>query len=228
MSHFLLLDKLLFPSYLPCYLRRRSDFRDQLVVPASLRKIVMNSCHDIPASGGHLAFKGCFDKVRDRFWWPIIHIDVRQDVVNCLSCQHRKTSRCSPKLHAGHRPVTRSLQCVAVDLGKCKTVSEGNIYILSVIDNRTIFVISIAIKNKEATTVVRNLVERVFSVFEPHFNFAFRPKNGVRKPACEKMANCLRVQENAHRCLPPPRPFRPTACAQYGPQYGVHVQHHRV
>ena len=165
--HFYLRDGILFRSYLPGHLRRRGDFRDQLVVPASLRKLVMNSCHDLPASGGHLAFKGTYDKVRDRFWWPTMHIDVALHVETCLSCQHRKTSRRPPKLPVGHRPVTRSFQCVAIDLVEYKSMSEGNRYILSVIDHFTRFVILIAIKNKEATTIVRNLVERVFSVFGP-------------------------------------------------------------
>ena len=42
MSHFLN-EGLLFPSYLPGHVRKRSTFRDQLVVPTSLRKIVINS-----------------------------------------------------------------------------------------------------------------------------------------------------------------------------------------
>lgn len=167
MSHFFLQEELLYRSYLPGHLRRRSDFRDQLVVPTSLRKLVVNSCHDLPASGGHLAFKGTFDKVRDRFWWPTMHADVQKHVDSCLSCQHRKTSRRPPKLPVGTRPVTRSFQCVAVDLVEYKSMSEGNRYILSVIDHLTRFVILIAIKNKEATTIARNLVERVFSVFGP-------------------------------------------------------------
>ena len=167
MSKFFLHEGLLCRSYRPGHLRRRGDFRDQLVVPVSLRKLVINACHDLPSSGGHLAFKATFDKVRDRYWWPTVHTDVQHHVNSCLSCQHRKTSHRPPKLPTGHRPVERSFQCVAVDLVEYKTLSEGNRFILSVIDHLTRFVILIAIKNKEATTVVRNLVDRVFSVFGP-------------------------------------------------------------
>ena len=46
-------------------------------------------------------------------------------------------------------------------------MSEGNRFILSVIDHLTRFVVLIAIPNKEATTVARKLVERVFSIFGP-------------------------------------------------------------
>ena len=44
---------------------------------------------------------------------------------------------------------------------------EGSRYILSVIYHLTRFVILIPIKTKEATTIARMLVERVFSVFGP-------------------------------------------------------------
>ncbi|CAB1111480.1 unnamed protein product [Ectocarpus sp. CCAP 1310/34] len=58
MSKFFIHEGLLFRSYVPVHLRRRGTFRDRLVVPDSLRKLVINVCHDLPASGGHLAFKG--------------------------------------------------------------------------------------------------------------------------------------------------------------------------
>ena len=49
MSYFFLQTKALFCSYLSGYLRQRSTFRDQLVVPSVLRMLVLNVCHDIPA-----------------------------------------------------------------------------------------------------------------------------------------------------------------------------------
>ena len=116
MSKFFIHEGLLCRSYVPAHLRRRDTFRDQLVVPQSLRKLVINACHDLPAPGGHLAFKGTFDKVRDRYWWPTMHSDAAEHVESCLSCQHRKTSHRSPTLPTGHRPVTKPFQVVAVDL----------------------------------------------------------------------------------------------------------------
>ncbi|CAB1100197.1 unnamed protein product [Ectocarpus sp. CCAP 1310/34] len=56
---------------------------------------------------------------------------------------------------------------LSVDLVEYKSLSEGNRYILSVIDHLTRFVILIPIKSEKAVVVVRNLVDRVFSVFGP-------------------------------------------------------------
>ena len=210
-------EDLLCHSYRRRHLRRRGNFRDQLVVPASLRKLVINACHDLPSSGGHLAFKATYDKVRDRYWWPTMHTDVSNHVESCLSCQHRKTSHRPPTLPTGHRPVQRSFQCVAVDLVEYKTSSEGNRFILSVIDHLTRFVILIAIPNKEATTVVRHLVDRVISVFGPpetlHSDQGTEFENQLVKElqfvfGYKKTKNC-RVSST--------RQFRVRACSQYCP-----------
>ena len=136
-------------------------------MPKSFRTLEINACHDLPSLGGHLAFRGTFDKVRDRFWWPTMHSDVAEHVESCLPCQRRKTSHRSPTLPTGHRPVTRPFQVVAVDLIEYQSKSEGNRFILSIIDHLKRFLIQIPIKSKEAAVVVRHLIDCVFSGFGP-------------------------------------------------------------
>ena len=74
------------------------------------------------------------------------------------------------KLPVGHCPVTRAFQCVAVDLVEYKSMSQGNRFILFVIDHLTRFVVLILIKDEAARTIVRHLIKRVFSVFGPSRN----------------------------------------------------------
>ena len=166
MSTFFTHEGLLCRSYVPAHLRRQDTFRDQLVVPKSLRTLVINACHGPPSSGGHLAFEGTFDKVRDHYWRPTMHSDVAEHVESCFPCQCRKTFRRSPTLPAGHRPVTRPFQ-VSVDVVEYKSKSAGKRFILSVIDHLMRFLILIPIKSEEAAVVVRHLIDRVFSVFCP-------------------------------------------------------------
>ena len=54
-----------------------------------------------------------------------------------------------------------------MDLVEYKSKSEGNRFILSVIDHLKHFPVLIPIKSKEAAVVVRHLLDRVFSVFGP-------------------------------------------------------------
>ena len=167
MSKFFIHEGFLCRYYVPAHLRRRDTFCDQLVVPKSLRTLVINACHYLPSSGGHLAFKGTFDKVRDRYWWPTMHSDVAEHVESCLPCQRRKSSHRSPTLPTGHRPAARPFQIVAVDVVEYKSKSEGNRFILSVVDHPTRFLIMIPIKSEEAAVVVRQLVDRIVLVFGP-------------------------------------------------------------
>ena len=114
---------LLYRSYLPGHPRKRSTFRDQLVIPSACIPMVLHACHDHAMSGGHLAYKHTFDKVRDRFWWPTLHRDVKTWCQDCQACQRRKTPHHGPKLPTGHLPVDRPFQCVSIDLVEYKTES---------------------------------------------------------------------------------------------------------
>ena len=91
--------------------------------------------------------------------------DIRTHTEACLSCQNRTSSHRPPKLPVGHRHVTGAFHCAAVDLVEYKRLSHGNRFIVSVIDHLTRFVILIPIKDKATRTIVRHLIERVFSVF---------------------------------------------------------------
>ena len=136
-----------------------------MVVPTALRTLVTHSCHDLPASGGYLAFKATYDKIRDRCWWPTVAKDVQQHIRQCVACQHRKTSHRLPKFLVGHRPVTRPFQVVAIDLVEYKASADKYRYVMSVIDHLTRFLVLAPLKDKTMATVARTLVDRVFSVF---------------------------------------------------------------
>ena len=141
MSHFFFHENTLFRSYLPRYLRKRSTFRDQLVVPSALRTLVLNACHDSPAPEGHLAFKVTLDKIGDKHWWPTVGKYVQTHCQECVAFQNPKTSHRTPKLPVGHRPIFRPFQCVATDLVEYKASKQGFHYVLSVIDHLTRFLI---------------------------------------------------------------------------------------
>lgn len=120
------------------------------------------------ASGGHLLFNTAFDNNRDRFWRSTMHTDAHKHVKARPSCQHRKSRHRPPEFPVGHSSITRTFQCVVADLVEYKFSPGGNRYILSVMSTTlTRFVFRAAIRNEEASTIARNLVERVFSVFGP-------------------------------------------------------------
>ena len=66
MSYYSVQDGLLFKSYLPGHLRRRNIFRDELVVPTALVGLILHAYHDHVLSGGHLALRPTYDKIRQK------------------------------------------------------------------------------------------------------------------------------------------------------------------
>ena len=134
--------------------------------------MVLHACHDDAMSGGHLAYKHSFNKVRDRFWRPTLHHDVKTWCQNCQACQCRETSHRRPKLPTGHLPVDRPSQRVSIDLVEYKTESVPPTglkcsYALSTIDHLTRFSVLVALSDKKEQTIAKPLVERVFGIFGP-------------------------------------------------------------
>ena len=160
---------LLYRSYLPDHLRKRSTFRDQLVIPSACIPKVLNACHDHAMSGGHLAYKYTFDKVRDRFWWPTLHHDVKTWCQDRQACQRRQIPHRRPKLSTGHIPVDRPFQRVSTDFVEYKTESVSPTglkcsYAVTIIDHLTRFAVLVALPDKTEQTIAKALVERVFGI----------------------------------------------------------------
>ena len=163
---------LLYRSYLPGHLRKRSAFRGQLVIPSACIPMVLHACHDHAMYGGHLAYKHTFNKVRDRFWWPTLQCDVKTWCRDYQACQRRKTPHRRPKLPTSHLPIDRPFQRVSIDLVEYKTESLSLTglkcsYALTIIDHFTRFAALVALPHKKEQTIAKALVERVFGIFGP-------------------------------------------------------------
>ena len=134
--------------------------------------MVLHACHDHAMSGGHLAYKNTFDKVRDIFWRPTLHHDVKTWCQNCFACQRRKRPHRRAKLPAGRLPVDRPFQRVSIDVVeyKTETVSPTELkcsYALTIIDHLTRFAVLVVLPDKKEQTIAKALVERLFGSFGP-------------------------------------------------------------
>ena len=56
--------------------KRSSIPKSQLVVPASLRHEILVNVHDLP-TGGHLGVNKTYAKLRERYFWPKMYMDVQ-------------------------------------------------------------------------------------------------------------------------------------------------------
>ena len=70
-------------------------FSDKIYVPTNCRPSVLKLCHDSP-SAGHFGFRKTTSLISRDFWWPSIHLDVKNYIHSCEVCCRSKSSRHKP------------------------------------------------------------------------------------------------------------------------------------
>ena len=137
--------------------------KSQLVIPAALRHEVLLQVHDIPFSG-HLGVNKTYAKLRDRYYWPKMYMDVEHYVLSCESCAMRKTPKQRTATPLLPLPVTGPGERWAVDcLGPFVESTNKNRYVVVFTDYCTRWVECFAVPNIEARTIADLLVKEIMS-----------------------------------------------------------------
>ena len=137
----------------------------QKVVPIKQRRKVLEYAHDIRASG-HLGIKKTLAKIRHTYYWPGLQSDVRMYVAGSETCAKRKgpnrTKQAPMQIVRSGYPMER----IAIDiLGELPRTDSGNRYIVVIADYFTEWTECFPMKDMEATTVAKILVEEVVTRF---------------------------------------------------------------
>ena len=137
----------------------------QLLVPRCCVPEVLRLCHT-GTVGGHFGVKRTMDQVQRRFYWATWKTDVKKYCKTCTECStyHRgklsRQGRLNPVLAGA--PYERWY----IDLtGPHPKSDRGHVYILTCIDGFTKWAEAFPLRNKEADTIARVLVEQVFTRF---------------------------------------------------------------
>ena len=130
------------------------------LVPTPFRNTIIEQLHKPPLSG-HLGMHKTTSKIKERFFWPKLQLDVEKFIRECDSCQRIKSSI---KQHASLKPIhtDRPLELVATDItGPLPKTKENNLYILVVIDHFTKFLKLFPIKDMLASTVATQILNYI-------------------------------------------------------------------
>ena len=137
----------------------------RLLLPRSKVEEALRLCH-AGTTGGHFCSRKTHDQVRRRFFWDNWKGDTERFCRQCDECvkYHRgKLAKQGPL-----RPVIPGTPYERwyIDLtGPHPRSDRGNIYILTCMDSFTKWTEAFAIRNKEAETIARVLVEQLFNRF---------------------------------------------------------------
>ena len=137
----------------------------QLLVPTRIRNEIMDIVHT-GLTGSHCGMGKTMAQLSRRAWWHGWRADVRRYCRRCSRCcrYHRGTL---PR-HGTLQPtrVGAVFERVSIDLtGPHVRSRRGYVYILTVVCSFSKWCECIPLRNKEATTVARALVEQVFCRF---------------------------------------------------------------
>jgi hypothetical protein len=107
------------------YRKTKNEFA--MCIPYTLRNTVLYFCHDVPAAG-HMGAEKTLERVRQRYWWRQISVDVRKYVLFCLYCQLHKHQTGKPfGLLQPIPPPSSCFESVVIDhLGPFKETTRGN------------------------------------------------------------------------------------------------------
>ena len=111
----------------PTSQKRRNEKREQIVLPQSLRLIVLKEYHDKPYSG-HLAFQRTYFKIQNKYYWPNMKREIKEYCKACITCaENIKNANPKTFLHP-LEIVDAPFSVIAIDfLGPIKQKShQGN------------------------------------------------------------------------------------------------------
>jgi transposase InsO family protein len=134
------------------------------VVPAQWRKLICAEYHDSILLGSHMGRDKTYDKVRQHYYFKNMQKYIDLWVTTCPCCQHIKSTHPAhaPQSPLGVIEVDAPWDLFSIDLwGSVTTSTNGNKYILTVIDGYSKFAWALPIPNKKATTIAQALWKNI-------------------------------------------------------------------
>ena len=174
---------------------RDGSVRTTAYAPQSLRKQIMKLCHD-NKTGGHFYFWKSLKSVKRNFIWAGMSKDVQLYCRACDVCATRKNAGKRHKAAMRRYDMGYPMEEVSIDLmGPFPVSSQGNKYVLVVVDAFSKWMEAYAIPSIEASVVAEKLVLEFVSRFGVPLQI--RSDRG-RQFDCELFGEMCRLLEVGH------------------------------
>ena len=133
----------------------------RLVIPSTLKELVLKSCHD-DMSGAHLGVNKTTFKISNKFFWNGMKKDIKKWISSCNVCAGKKNPQPSKiPIHSITQPA-KPFDMVGMDfIGPLTTTDDGNKHILVFTDYATRWVEAFPTRDQKASTVARILIDEI-------------------------------------------------------------------
>ena len=126
----------------------------QIIVPRNLTSRVLQMLHD---DLGHFGTAKTSARVKERFFWLHMSLDIEKWCRNCLPCQSRKNP--VPERRAPLQPIisSRPGELVTMDIVEYPSSSQGYRYCLVMADHFTKWLELYLLRNQKSENIARKL-----------------------------------------------------------------------
>lgn len=138
----------------------------KLWIPSALRAKLISDAHD-PPDKAHGGIAKTLHRLRERFYWPYMALEVRAYIKSCEKCQTSKSPNTILRPPMGDCfHVERTFQHLYIDfLGPYPRTKHGYTTMFIVLDHLSKFVLLEPLKSSKTSLIILFLKNRVFDVF---------------------------------------------------------------
>ena len=179
----------------PLQINDHEESGKQILVPMKLRNTLMEMTHT-GMTGGHLEFEKTKEQVRRRAYWPGFSKDVFRFCCECEECARYKRGP-APK-QGQLEPMTTGnvMERLSIDItGPHPINSAGHKFLLTVVDHFSKWAEAFPIRNQEASTIAKLLVDRVFCYFGMPIQILSDRGKNFESELFAELCRCLGIEK---------------------------------
>jgi hypothetical protein len=190
-QNYTLEDGLLYRHYKPRTRKRKHLLGTikQLCVPTALRPKIVIAFHD--GFTCHAGVDRTFETIRSRYWFPGCYAFIKQHVITCLECQQAKQAVHKPQVPILPLGTPQINSIFVADHHGPLVESDGKKYVLTIVDETSLWVELVAVASCDAQTFVNAFFDHVIARHGCPYGIVLRTDNGsafisqVSKAFCE-------------------------------------------